>query len=141
MGKIKNFMVDYGDTSKEKKGTFTVLDTLPCAITWLYNGTNHRIEHQDKLIPLMLKDNQYIAIVQAPYSKVYNMAYIINGNDEVIWDLKDILKGKRNIDRPLFYDVYYINDSLYFFVVVSNTDYRFEFNPYTGEIGDFKESR
>ena len=25
-------MVDYGDTSKEKKGTFTVLDTLPCAI-------------------------------------------------------------------------------------------------------------
>lgn len=141
MGKIKNFMVDYGDTSKEKKGTFTVLDTLPCAITWLYNGTNHRIEHQDKLIPLMLKDNQYIAIVQAPYSKVYNMAYIINGNDEVIWDLKDILKGKRNIDRPLFYDVYYINDSLYFFVVVSNTDYRFEFNPYTGEIGDFIESR
>ncbi len=134
-------MVDYGDTSKEKKGTFTVLDTLPCAITWLYNGTNHRIEHQDKLIPLMLKDNQYIAIVQAPYSKVYNMAYIINGNDEVIWDLKDILKGKRNIDRPLFYDVYYINDSLYFFVVVSNTDYRFEFNPYTGEVSDFIESR
>ena len=43
MGKIKNFMVDYGDTSKEKKGTFTVLDTLPCAITWFYNGTNHRI--------------------------------------------------------------------------------------------------
>ena len=119
MGKIKNFMVDYGDTSKEKKGTFTVLDTLPCAITWFYNGTNHRIEHQDKLIPLMLKNNQYVAIVQAPYSKVYNMAYIINGNGEVIWDLKDILKGKRNIDRPLFYDVYYINDSLYFFVVVS----------------------
>ena len=49
MGKIKNFMVDYGDTSKEKKGTFTVLDTLPCAITWFYNGTNHRIEHQDKV--------------------------------------------------------------------------------------------
>lgn len=48
-------MVDYGDTSKEKKGTFTVLDTLPCAITWFYNGTNHRIEHQDKLIPLILK--------------------------------------------------------------------------------------
>ena len=129
MGKIKNFMVDYGDTSKEKKGTFTVLDTLPCAITWFYNGTNHRIEHQDKLIPLMLKNNQYVAIVQAPYSKVYNMAYIINGNGEVIWD------------RPLFYDVYYINDSLYFFVVVSNTDYRFEFNPYTGEVGDFIESR
>ena len=141
MGKIKNFMVDYGYTSKEKKGTFTVLDTLPCAITLFYNGTHHRIEHQDKLIPLMLKNNQYVAIVQAPYSKVYNMAYIINGNSEVIWDLKDILKGKRNIDRPLFYDVYYINDSLYFFVVVSNTDYRFEFNPYTGEVGDFIESR
>ena len=52
-----------------------------------------------------------------------------------------MIKGKRNIDRPLFYDVYYINDSLYFFVVVSNTDYRFEFNPYTGEVGDFIESR
>ncbi|WP_346747406.1 hypothetical protein [Prevotella jejuni] len=107
MRKIKNFMVDYGDTSKVKKETFTVLDTLPCAITWFYNGTNHRIEYQDKLIPLMLKTNQYIAIVQAPYSKVYNKAYIINGNGEVIWDLKDILKGKRNIDKPLFYDVYY----------------------------------
>ena len=102
MRKIKNFMVDYGDTSKVKKETFTVLDTLPCAITWFYNGTNHRIEYQDKLIPLMLKTNQYIAIVQAPYSKVYNKAYIINGNGEVIWDLKDILKGKRNIDKPLF---------------------------------------
>lgn len=27
------------------------------------------------------------------------------------------------------------------FVVVSNTDYRFEFNPYTGEVSDFIESR
>ena len=69
MGKIKNFMVDYGDTSKEKKGTFTVLDTLPCAITWFYNGTNHRIEHQDKLIPLMLKNNQYVILFCIIFAK------------------------------------------------------------------------
>lgn len=139
--KIKNLMVDNGDVSKAKKETFTVFDTLPCAITWLYNGTNHRIEHKDKLLPLMLKDNQHIAVIQAPYSKEFNRAYIINGDGEIIWNLKDILKEKRLLDRPLFYDVYYIKDSLYFFVVISNTDYRFEFNLYTGEIGDFIESR
>ena len=86
MRKIKNFMVDYGDTSKVKKETFTVLDTLPCAITWFYNGTNHRIDYKARLRRARGQTETDIASVQGTVKKVYNKAYIVNGNGEVIWD-------------------------------------------------------
>ena len=102
---------------------------------------NHRIEDINKLIPLVLKDSQHIAIIQAPYNKELNKAYIINGDGNIVWNLTDLLKKQKHLNQFLFSDVYYINNSLYFFIVISNIDYRFEFNLCTGKVGDLIESK
>lgn len=138
---IKNFTLNNGDISESGKGILTVLDTLPYVITWSYNDMNHRIEDINKLVPLVLKDSQHIAIIQAPYNKELNKAYIINGDGNVVWNLTDLLKKQKSLNQFLFSDVYYINNSLCFFVVISNIDYRFEFNLCTGKVGDLIESK
>lgn len=138
---IKNLTFDNGGVSNVAKRTSTVFDTLPHIITWSYNGINHRIENQYKLIPLMLKDNQHIAIIEAPYNKNFNKAYIVNGEGQVIWNLNNLLQEQRPFNQLSFFDVYYIQGSLFFFVVLSNRDYRFEFDLDTGKIGDLIESR
>lgn len=138
---IKNLILDNGGISEAEKGVLTVFDTLPYRITWSYNDMNHKIEHKNKLIPLLLKDNQHIAIIQAPCNKELNGAYIVNGDGNIVWRLMDLLKEQRSLNQLVFSDVYYINNSLYFFVVISNIDYRFEFNLCTGKMGDLIESR
>ena len=46
-----------------------------------------------------------------------------------------------NLKEFSFYDVYYINKELYFFVNINGFDYRFSFDIETGECGELISSK
>lgn len=138
---IQNFKLNKAVDSNEAGKAISIIDMLPNKITWEYMGKHFEWEDNEKLISLLLKDQRHIAIIESPYSKILNESYIIDGNGIIIWNIKDLLQQKHSFSQVIFYDTYYINDILYFFVVVAGVDYRFCFNLSTGEIGGLIESR
>ena len=137
---IYNFL-SHSEENLNKNGTSSVFNALPYKITWEYNGIMHFLENKNKLLPLLLNDKKHIAVIEAPYNNVFNKALIIDGNGNVIWCITTLLKEQIKDSNIIFYDVYYIKDILYFFVAISNNDYRFQFNPISGEMGKLIESK
>lgn len=112
----------------------SVFELLPYGITWLCNGRINEIKHNDKIIPLLLKDNDGIALIKSPFNKKDNQAYIMAPFNEIKWNVGGLVR--KNIESAIFSDVYYVLNDLCFFVNVGGRDYRFVFEPNTGKIGN-----
>jgi hypothetical protein len=122
----------------------SVHDLMPIGIEWNYNGKKYNIQNGSKIMPLLLKGNNCIAIIEEPYNSYKNKAYIIEGNNVIRYNIKDLLfqnrslLSKYNIYNKIDFvvsDVYYINDELYFFVIINELDYRFSFDINYGKYG------
>jgi hypothetical protein len=135
----------YSMTETRKKN-ITISELSSKTVSWYYGGECHEIKNDNELLALLLNNKNYIAIIENLYGDISeNKACIVNGNNEKIWDISLKLKfsHKKFIENRnvIFYDIYYIGETLYFFVNIHNTDWRFSFNPDNGEIGDLIESR
>jgi hypothetical protein len=124
----------------------TISELTSKTVSWYYGGQYHEIKNDNELLALLLNNKNHIAIIENLYGNISeNKACIVNGNNEKIWDIASLfhLTHKNFIEsrNVIFYDIYYIGENLYFFVNIHNTDWRFSFNPDSGEIGKLIESR
>jgi hypothetical protein len=128
----------------------SVYDLMPTGVEWNCNGKKYKIRNGNKITPLLLKDNKHIAIVEESYNIHKNKAYIIDGNNEIKYNIKDLLfQNKSLLSKYYIYNIadfvvfsaYYINEELYFFVNIRGLDYRFSFDVNHGKYGELIISR
>ncbi|WP_174353617.1 hypothetical protein [Serratia proteamaculans] len=118
--------------------SLSVLKPLPDSFSWSYNGVSHQRENSDKVIPLLLKDANAIAVVEAPFDKNKNAAFILNPDNSIMWDISDIYRKMMTVD--FFSDVYYVNNELFYFLHSNGKDFRFSFDIKTGLCGKLTPS-
>lgn len=98
-----------------------------------------------KITAILLKGEEEIGIVEAPFNFKENKAYIINGDKSIKWNILKLIKNKYEnlfINNNIFVsDLYYITNTLYFSIIINNEDYRFSFDPMNGDIGNLIVSR
>ena len=123
-------------------------DFLPIEITWEYNGSiyNRNKEAAYEVLDFLLEHDNVIGVVENPYTGEYNSAYVLSATNQIIWNVSDLfiaIYGSKYYGgiKMHFVDVRIENGSLYFFINISNCDFRFSFNIKTGEIGRLVETR
>jgi hypothetical protein len=95
--KIINFkIIEAFEKYDEHKNplNLSVYDLLPVGVKWNYNGKEYQINNGNKMETLLLKNNQSISIIEEPYNKIKNRAYIINGNNEIQYNVNNLLLEK-----------------------------------------------
>ena len=97
-------------------------------------------------IPFICLNDNVIGVVENPYTGEYNSAYVLSATNQIIWNVSDLfiaIYGSKYYGgiKMHFVDVRIENGSLYFFINISNCDFRFSFNIKTGEIGRLVETR
>lgn len=121
------------DKSNNVSG-LSVLDLLPYGVSWLCDGKEKEIVYPDKIIPLLLDDNSGIALIQSPFSKKDNQAYIINPHGDVFLNVGEVIRMREK--DAIVNDVYYISNDLFFFFNVNGRDYRIKVDPKSGNVGE-----
>lgn len=111
-----------------------VFELIPYGVSWEYKGDVKEITCEKKVIPLLLKEEDGIALIKSPFDIESNQAFIISPANEIKWDVSCIINKK--IKGAIFTDVYYVLNDLCFFVSLNGCDYRFIFEPNTGGISD-----
>lgn len=146
MDHIKSFKYLRPDSTIQTKNP-SVGELLPLGISWLWKGNMyHRTNVSGGICAVLLNADNVIAIVENPYITGFNPAYVINGENQVIWNVSDLfitVYGSKYHDRNgiHFMDVRTENNMLCFFVNISNSDFRFSINIKTGELGRLIEAR
>lgn len=146
MNKIESFKyirpISPGTTS-----CYSVGDILPIEISWECNGkVYNRKQEKGGLCAILLEHDNVIGVVENPYTGEYNSAYVLSATNQIIWNVSDLfiaIYGSKYYGgiKMHFVDVRIENGSLYFFINISNCDFRFSFNIKTGEIGRLVETR
>jgi hypothetical protein len=113
----------------------SVYDLLPVGVKWNCNGKEYQINNGNKMDALLLKNNQSISIIEEPYNKIKNRAYIINGNNEIQYNINNLL-FEYNFKDLYIWETRYIKNELYYFININGFDYRFSFDLETGKIGE-----
>ncbi|WP_289751856.1 hypothetical protein [Bacteroides acidifaciens] len=122
-------------------------DSLPIEITWECNGSMYnRKQEKGGLCAILSEHDNVIGVVENPYTGGYNSAYVLNATNQIIWNVSELFMsnygskyyGGVNIH---FVDVRIENGNLYFFINISDCDFRFSINVKTGEIGQLIETR
>ena len=142
MDKIKNFNNRNDENSEEQ---LSIIDSLTSIISWFYEDKLYKIENEEKIIAVLLKNKIQIAVIEAPFNRLSNKAYVVNGIGEIIMDVYALFIKKNNSKYQeksiIFTDAYYIDEELYFFVVINNTDFRMKVDVNNMQLGDLIESR
>ena len=118
----------------------SVYDLLPCGVKWKYNGNEYLINNENKIEVLLLKNNENISIIEEPYNKIKNKAYIVNGENEVKYNIKDLLLENKefmleyNGINIFIYEAHYIENELFYFLNINGFDYRILFDLKSGEL-------
>jgi hypothetical protein len=96
-------------------------ELLPVGIKWKYNGQEYIINNGTKITALLLTDNQNIVVIEEPDDEKLNKAYIVNGKNEIKYDIKKIIRQ----DKEIINDVKYVNNELYYFGKNNGIKYKF----------------
>jgi hypothetical protein len=115
----------------------SVKELRPIGVEWFVENKQFRIDLKDSARLRLLSDMSGIAVVQFDSDeKKGGKAYIINPDGTKKFDIK--LPTEYSASR--FYDVYYIDDDLYFFFY-DGEDYRALVDVSTGEVKSIHISR
>lgn len=141
MSNISNFIIsddlmEHNKNRDPKKAS--AFELLPNKVSWSCGNVKIEVRDDNKIIPLLLKCNNEVAVIKAPFNKNKNQAYIFDSKGNIKWKIRE--KIPCNISNAMFSDVYYINDTLYFFISIKNMDYRFSFDSNTGLTGELLPS-
>ena len=119
MNKIESFKyirpISPGTTS-----CYSVGDILPIEISWECNGkVYNRKQEKGGLCAILLEHDNVVGVVENPYTGGFNLAYVLNGANQVVWNVSDLFiatYGNLYYGRALhFVDVRVENGILYFF--------------------------
>jgi hypothetical protein len=142
--KLINSVENYSNTENTNK--LNVFELSPDSVCWSYDNQPYGIKNENKLYALLLKDENQIAVIEGLFNNAHdNKAYIVDGRNQKIWDIASLFHSLYNNfllgKRVIFIEVYYISNELNFFVSINNVDYRFAFDPQSGNIGKLFKSR
>jgi len=141
---IKDALGDYD--KHENRDRLSVKELSPCVVSWRYNGELYQIKNEYGVNAVLLKDNSLMAVIENLFGKAEdNKAYIVNGENRMMWDVSSIFKScyadlKRK-GYAVFSDLYLIDGTLYFIVTIGADDYRVSFDADNGDISKPIESR
>jgi hypothetical protein len=144
--KIERFKAYYFEySSLNESNHYNIFQLSPLGYSWTYNEIEYHRENVEKIFSVLSGNEKFIAFVESPFSIKGNMAYIVNGINEVVWNVSNLFfeKYKHIImnKKYIFSDVRLEKDILYFFINIDNNDFRFSFDIENGEIGRLIESR
>lgn len=147
MNKIESFKYIFPVSQSAASG-HSIGELLPTEISWEYNGMVYRRKQEKgRLCAILLEPDNVIGVVENPYMGGFNSAYVLNGRNQIIWNVSDLFiaaYGSKYYGGVgiHFVDVRVENGTLYFFINISSCcDFRFSINIKTGEIGPLVESR
>ncbi len=145
MNKIESFKYIRPISQDETSGC-SVGDFLPIEISWECNGNMYsRKQESGGLCAVLSEQDSMIGIVENPYMGGFNAAYIINGTNQIVWNVSDLFIATygTKYSNTLIHivDVRIENGTMYFIINISNCDFRFSVNIKTGEIGRLIETR
>lgn len=148
MNKIVSFKYMYPTSlDRMSKESYSVGELLPIGISWECNGTVYSKKNENGgLCATLLEHGNVIGIVESPYMGSFNPAYILDGTNQIIWNVTDLFiatYGKKYYGgvKLHFIDVINENETLCFIINIANCDFRFSINIKTGEIGRLIETR
>jgi hypothetical protein len=133
MKKIQEFkLIDRLDGYDKLKNpaALAIFELLPVGISWIYDGSEYHRWCEQKLLGVLTNNQNNIALIEAPFNKQANQAYILNPDGSIKWNVGDILRKESGL--LIFSDVYYIGDDLYYFAHLTGRDLRFSFDTTTG---------
>lgn len=139
---IDNFMVTDNLAGYDKKNNpqrLSVFDLLSKGVTWSHLNKKYEIKDDKGVISLLLTGHNEMALIKAPFDKDANRAWIISATGTVKWNISNIIN--KYYSDAVFYDVYYIDGELYFFIHINNDDFRFSFDATSGDMGVLLQSR
>lgn len=143
MHKIKRFNNQI--FSQESDDDLSIIDRLPNTVSWYCDETLFEISNENKVIAVLLNNGNQIAIIESPYNKIANKAYIVDSLGRIVVNIKTLFEETYahlyNVTQAIFTDVYYSNSKLFFFLVLNNVDFRLEMNITEMKLGDLIESR
>lgn len=125
----------------------SVGELQPTGFSWKYDGKIFsRIQEKGVLCAVLSGCDNVIGVVENPYNGGFNAAYVLNGANQIIWDVSDLFiaaYGNNYYDSTAlhFVDVRIEKGTLYFFINISNYDFRFSIDIKTGAIGRLIETR
>lgn len=125
----------YDKANNPKK--LSVEELAPIGIDWFSGKTNKTVLSPFGIGAIALHDSSGIAIVEAPYKRDKNSAYIINSNGS----LRCKIENPATLDSVMFYDAYYDDGALCFFISAHQGDFRLEIDDASGKILKITESR
>ena len=140
------FMIDIVPIYNEKSSS-NLIDNIylstPIGYYWLFNCKKYSIINEDRVIMLLFDDK--LAVIESPFKKSNNKAYLINLDNEILFDISDVfyLEYRTMLLNKtyIFTDILTIDNKLFFYVNINNTDFRFFVDIRNKKIGKLIESK
>ena len=113
------------------KEAYSVGELLPIGISWECNGTVYSKKmRMVACVLLLLEYGNVIGIIESPYMGSFNPAYILDGTNQIIWNVTNLFiaaYGKKYYGgiKLHFIDVINENETLCFIINIANCDFRF----------------
>lgn len=115
----------------------TVAELTPAAIAWRSGGVQRDIRSTAGIGGVPLADGSGIAIVEGPYDRTANRAYIVNADGS----LRAQVSVVEGTGKVRFYDVLYMSGVLTFLAAASDRDVQVRVNESDGAVSSISEFR
>lgn len=140
------FMMDIVPIYNEKSSSNlinNIYHLTPIGYYWLFNGKKYSIINEDRVI--MLSFDNKLAVIESPFKKSNNKAYLINLENEILFDISGVfyLEYRTMLLNKtyIFTDILAMDNKLFFYVNINNTDFRFLVDIRNKKIGKLTESK
>lgn len=120
------------DTVGSDSERLSVAQRLPKRAEWLFDGQVKQIACTHGLIVKYIEPNVFV--IEAPYIKILNRAYILSPSGFLIEELPKRLKD----DFLIYYDVIKNSNVIDFLAASSGTDFRVSVDAVSGAVVDVK---
>jgi hypothetical protein len=128
---------DYDRINNPKR--LPIMELLPIGVSWDVGENKIELNFNKCAIVLPLSDQTGLAIVEFEnFSYESSHAYVVNADGSKRFD---VYHTPEIFNKSHFYDVYYIDNKLNFFIFSNNKDYRLTVDDSDGSIIDCCKSR
>lgn len=141
MSKLTCFTLHYKDPTYDRANNplrRSMGELLPIAVSWSDHNRTIRIDFSTNGVACPLADSSGVAIVDCPFAKARNKAYVLNSDGS---ERFAVAKPENDEANAIFSDVYYVNGMLNFFLSGEFGDRRIECDATTGRILGQSETR